>query len=120
MTIRLPRRKSRPGSTFFSSATASAPPCLATPARGRSPSPKYAITPARSAAALVASLADAMQFAHHQGVLHRDLKPSNVLLELDAAKHPSAGDYLACCTPKLIDFGLATLDEGARPDANLH
>jgi formylglycine-generating enzyme required for sulfatase activity len=41
-----------------------------------------------------ARLADALAYAHGQGVLHRDVKPANVLLEADG-------------TPRLTDFGLA-------------
>ena len=47
--------------------------------------------------ALMQQVCDAVQHAHHKGVVHRDLKPTNVLVSGDAA------------TPriKVIDFGLA-------------
>lgn len=46
------------------------------------------------AARLLATLAQAMHYAHLRGVVHRDLKPVNILLD-------SAGQ------PKIADFGLA-------------
>ena len=36
--------------------------------------------PAQQAAALVATLADAIHIAHQSGIVHRDLKPGNILL----------------------------------------
>lgn len=52
------------------------------------------LTP-REAAEIAALAAEAVAYAHAEGVLHRDLKPSNFLLERGA--------------PRLTDFGLATL-----------
>ncbi len=51
----------------------------------------------RERLALFVHVCEAVQHAHHKGVIHRDLKPSNVLvMEQDGAP-----------VPKVIDFGIA-------------
>ena len=51
-----------------------------------------------NSAELVATIADALHYAHTQGLVHRDIKPSNILI--DGSGKPS-----------VADFGLALRDE---------
>ena len=56
------------------------------------------LLPDEVVAPLLADLADALGFAHRQGVVHRDVKPENVLFS----------DPESTARPMIADFGVAT------------
>src|SRR5262249_36496034 len=56
--------------------------------------PTFLTMPQRQIAALVQTIALALEEAHHHGVVHRDLKPSNIMLNKRRE-------------PVVMDFGLA-------------
>lgn len=56
---------------------------------------------------LVASVAEALHYAHSQGVVHRDIKPSNLLYNPQTKKL------------KIADFGVARFDESNRTRTGL-
>ncbi|MBC3883051.1 serine/threonine protein kinase [Undibacterium sp. LX40W] len=62
---------------------------------------------AMEAASIAYKVANALAFAHNQGVIHRDIKPANIFLVENNQ-------------PKVVDFGIArvpnrTLDENGQP-----
>jgi tetratricopeptide (TPR) repeat protein len=76
--------------------------------------------PPAEAAALVRTLAEAMEAAHKAGIVHRDLKPANVLLSFSRGSENRASAPRFSeprlnedgTIPKITDFGLARkLDE---------
>jgi eukaryotic-like serine/threonine-protein kinase len=60
-----------------------------------------AALPAGEVRRMGAGVADALEHVHARGVVHRDVKPANVLVDRTGA-------------PRLADFGIALLGDGAR------
>ena len=63
-------------------------------------------------AEVMVKLADAIGYAHKNGVLHRDLKPANVLLQRTRCIDEASDDEEPNLEPKLIDFGFSKVQDG--------
>jgi WD40 repeat protein len=61
----------------------------------------------RESAALVADVAEALDYAHSRGLVHRDVKPANIMIE----SAPPTGPAGSIGKPLLLDFGLALREE---------
>ncbi|MDB4892103.1 MAG: protein kinase [Gemmatimonadetes bacterium] len=59
--------------------------------------PRLPIAEART---LLAGVADALSYAHSQGVVHRDVKPDNIMLDMSTGR------------PMVTDFGIARAAQG--------
>lgn len=70
---------------------------------------------------LLASICDAVQFAHQKGIIHRDLKPSNIIV-VEAAPGTDVGasrtSQPAC--PKILDFGVARTTDADIQTTTMH
>ncbi len=60
------------------------------------------LLPAVQVLEIAARVAEALSYAHAQGVVHRDIKPANVMVGLDAG------------LVKVMDFGVARVDDASR------
>ena len=60
--------------------------------------------PLAEALRILTPVAEAIDYAHHAGVVHRDVKPANIMIQPDGR-------------PKLMDFGVARLPTSAITDS---
>ena len=60
------------------------------------------LLPLASVLDIVARVADALAYAHRQGVVHRDIKPANVMIDLETG------------AVKVTDFGIARIADASR------
>jgi serine/threonine-protein kinase len=54
-------------------------------------------------------LAEALDYAHKQGVIHRDIKPANILVSQEEGARNQAGEASHRLRVKIADFGIAKI-----------
>jgi eukaryotic-like serine/threonine-protein kinase len=64
------------------------------------------LLPIERVISIVATVADAMDYAHQQGVVHRDIKPANIMLINDEVV-------------KIMDFGIAKMATSSKTQTNI-
>jgi serine/threonine protein kinase len=55
-------------------------------------------------------LAEALDYAHKQGVIHRDIKPANILVAQEEGARNQAGEASHRLRVKIVDFGIAKIE----------
>jgi serine/threonine-protein kinase len=67
---------------------------------------KSALLPAKQALQITATVADALDYAHGQGVIHRDIKPANIMIMKNRGV-------------KVMDFGIAKLTSSSKTQVSM-
>ena len=67
---------------------------------------KSTLLPAKQALQIIATVADALDYAHGQGVIHRDIKPANIMTMKNRGV-------------KVMDFGIAKLTSSTKTQVSI-